>query len=67
MDRSYCLCRIGIFEILDSFSTENLEHEKWKVNSYLAMREIVSYKMHASVCFFASCGPNGLIEGAITV
>jgi hypothetical protein len=59
---------IGIFEILDSFSDEkpwNLRNGK--VNSYLAMREVVSYKMHAAVCFLLGfIALNGLIEGSIT-
>ena len=37
-----------------------------RVNSYLVMREIVSYKMHAAVCFLLGSALNGLIEGAIT-
>ena len=59
---------IGIFEILDSFSTEKpWNMRNGRVNSYLAMREIVSYKMHASVCFLLGfVALNGLIEGAIT-
>ncbi len=59
---------IGIYEILDSFSAEkpwNLR--KGKVNSYLAMKETVSYKMHAAVCFLLGfIALNGIIEGAIT-
>ena len=59
---------IGIFEILDSFSREkpwNLRNGK--INSYLAMREVTSYKMHASVCFLLGfVALNALMEGAVT-
>ena len=59
---------IGIFEILDSFSKEkpwNLRNGK--INSYLAMREVTSYKMHASVCFLLEfVALNALMEGAVT-
>ena len=59
---------IGIYEILDSFSKEkpwNLRNGK--VNSYLNMKETVSYKMHAAVCFLLGfIALNGIIEGAIT-
>ena len=59
---------IGIFEILDSFSREkpwNLRDGK--INSYLAMREVTSYKMHASVCFLLGfVALNALMEGAVT-
>ena len=59
---------IGIFEILDSFSKEkswNLRNGK--INSYLAMREVTSYKMHASVCFLLGfVALNALMEGAVT-
>ena len=59
---------IGIYEILDSFSKEkpwNLRNGK--VNSYLTMKETVSYKMHAAVCFLLGfIALNGIIEGAIT-
>ena len=59
---------IGIFEILDSFSKEkpwNLRNGR--INSYLATREVVSYKMHASVCFLLGfVALNGLLEGAVT-
>ena len=59
---------IGIFEILDSFSKEKPWNMRdGRVNSYLVMREIVSYKMHAAVCFLLGfVALNGLIEGAIT-
>ena len=59
---------IGIYEIFDSFS----EQKPWnlrngKVNSYLAMQEVVGYKMHAAVCFLLGfVALNGLLEGAIT-
>ena len=59
---------IGIFEILDSFSKEkpwNLRNGK--INSYLSMREVTSYKMHASVCFLLGfVALNALMEGAVT-
>lgn len=59
---------IGVYEIFDSFS----EQKPWnlrngKVNSYLAMQEVVGYKMHAAVCFLLGfVALNGLLEGAIT-
>jgi len=59
---------IGLFEILDSFR----EDKPWvkrngKLNSYLVMKETVSYKMHASVCFLLGfIALNGILEGAIT-
>ena len=59
---------IGVYEIFDSFS----EQKPWnlrngKVNSYLAMQEVVGYKMHAAVCFLLGfVALNGLSEGAIT-
>ena len=59
---------IGIFEILDSFSKEkpwNLRNGK--INSYLAMREVTSYKMHASGCFLLGfVALNALMEGVVT-
>jgi magnesium-transporting ATPase (P-type) len=59
---------IGIFEILDSFSKEKPWNMRdGRVNSYLVMREIVSYKMHAAVCFLLGfIALNGLLEGSIT-
>ena len=59
---------IGIFEILDSFSKEKPWNiRNGRINSYLAMREVVSYKMHASVCFLLGfVALNGLLEGAVT-
>ena len=59
---------IGVYEILDSFSKEKpWNMRNGKVNSYLAMREVVSYKMHASVCFLLGfIALNGLLEGSIT-
>lgn len=59
---------IGLFEILDSFR----EDKPWvkrngKLNSYLVMKETVSYKMHASVCFLLGfVALNGILEGAVT-
>ena len=59
---------IGVYEILDSFSKEKpWNMRNGKVNSYLAMREVVSYKMHAAVCFLLGfIALNGLLEGSIT-
>jgi hypothetical protein len=59
---------IGIFEILDSFSKEKpWNFRNGKINSYLAMREVTSYKMHASVCFLLGfVALNALMEGAVT-
>ena len=59
---------IGIFEILDSFSKEKpWNFRNGKINSYLAMREVTSYKMHASVCLLLGfVAQNALMEGAVT-
>ena len=43
---------IGLYEIFDSFADAKPWVKKdGKSNSYLFMKETVSYKMHASVCF----------------
>ena len=59
---------IGLYEIFDSFA----DAKPWvkingKSNSYLFMKETVSYKMHASVCFLLGfIALNGILEGAVT-
>jgi hypothetical protein len=59
---------VGLYEIFDSFA----DAKPWvkknsKSNSYLFMKETVSYKMHASVCFLLGfIALNGILEGAVT-
>ncbi len=59
---------IGLYEIFDSFA----DAKPWvikngKSNSFLFMKETVSHKMHASVCFLLGfIALNGILEGAVT-
>ena len=59
---------IGLYEIFDSFADAKPWVKKnGKSNSYLFMKETVSYKMHASVCFLLGfIALNGILEGAVT-
>ena len=59
---------IGLYEIFDSFADAKPWVKKnGKSNSFLFMKETVSYKMHASVCFLLGfIALNGILEGAVT-